>query len=328
MAGLLQYLRVLSRAPWFGAVTEDTLFGRSFRTITGLAGLLGVATLGYAVAVEPRTLRLRQFRVGVPGLPDELDGLRVAFLSDFHVGGPGACDDLTQQAIELVAQEQPELVLLGGDYVDRGHWSEDAPAFNDLKGFTHVIGVLGNHDHKGGRRTVKAVKEGLERRGVVMLRNESVNIRVRDTDVTIAGVDDPYTGHDDFDQTLRDVERPLILLSHAPVIDDNLRPGMAGMILCGHTHGGQIRLSPSKTLTPLDSTFYLDHFFGRPTSKYQRGFHWAHGNLLYVSNGIGTTRWPIRFMAPPEVAILHLTPAVPHPDQPCDSADRYVEDIG
>ncbi len=328
MAGMLQYLHGQSCAPEPGAITEDTLFGRSFRTISGMVGLVGMATLGYAVAVEPRTLRLRQFRVGVPELPVELEGLRVAFLSDFHVGGPGPCDDLTQQAIELVAQEQPELVLLGGDYVDHGHWSEDAPAFNELKGFTHVIGVLGNHDHKGGRRTVTAVKEGLEHRGVVMLRNQSVNVRVRDTDVTIAGVDDPYTGHDDFEKALRGVERPLILLSHAPVIEDELRPGMAGMILCGHTHGGQIRLSPSKTLTPLDSTFYLDHFFGRPVSKYQRGFHWAKGNLLYVSNGIGMTRWPIRFMAPPEVAIFHLTTDIPHQDEPCDSADRYVEDIG
>ncbi|HEX3724346.1 MAG TPA: hypothetical protein VHV31_16275, partial [Nitrolancea sp.] len=67
---------------------------------------------------------------------------------------------------------------------------------------------------------------------------------------------------------------------------------------------------------------------GRRVSRYQRGFHWVNGNLLYVSNGIGTTRLPIRFMAPPEIAIFHLSKAAPHPDVACDVAARYVEDIG
>lgn len=161
-----------------------------------------------------------------------------------------------------------------------------------------------------------------------MLRNTSVSLRLRDWNVTIAGVDDPYTNHDDLEQTLRGSDSPLILLAHAPVIESSLEPGMAGLVLTGHTHGGQIRLSPAKTLTPLDSTFYLDRLVGRRVSKYQRGFHWVRGNLLYVSNGIGTTRLPVRFMAPPEVTIFHLSREAPHTDEPCDSADRYVEDIG
>lgn len=296
--------------------------------IMGVFAFLGLSMVAYSVAFEPKTLRLRQFRIGIPGLPGELEGLRVAFLTDFHVGGPGAGDELTREAIDILAQQQPELVLLGGDFVDEGHWQEDAPAFDGLAQFSNVIGVLGNHDHHGGRRVVRSVMQGMARRGVVILRNEAISVRLRNIDVTIAGVDDPYSGRDDFGQTFKDAAWPLILLSHAPVIEDNLRPGMAGMILCGHTHGGQIRLSPASTLTPLDSTFWLDHLFGRPVSRFQRGFHWASGNLLYVSNGIGTTRWPIRFMAPPEIAIFHLGTSAPHPDEPCDSASRYVEDIG
>ncbi len=301
---------------------------RLLRTSAGIVSLLGLTSLAYSAFIEPRTLRIRHFRTGIPGLPEPLDGLRVAFLTDFHVGGPGFGGQLTPQAIDIVAQEQPDLVLLGGDYVDRGRWFEDSPAFNGLCQFSNVIGVLGNHDHRGGDKIAATIREGLARRGVVILQNESVSLRVRDSDVTIAGVDDPYTNHDDFVKTLRGAHWPLMLLSHAPVIEDQIKPGMAGLILCGHTHGGQIRLSPSKRLTPLDSTFYLDRFFDRPVSRYQRGFHWATGNLLYVSNGIGTTRMPLRFMAPPEITIFHLSKSAPHPDEPCDSADHYVEDIG
>lgn len=301
---------------------------RFSRTSIGLFSLLGLSTLAYSAAVEPRTLRLRQFRIGIPAMPERLDGLRVAFLTDFHVGGPGSGADLTRQSIELLAQEQPDLVLLGGDYVDKGRWQDESRAFDDLAQFPNVIGVLGNHDHRGGRAVSQTIKDGMAKRGVVILQNESVSVRLRNTDVAIAGVDDPYTGHDDVTRALHGETWPLVLLAHAPVIEQSMTPGLAGLILCGHTHGGQVRLSPTRTLTPLDSTFYLDRVFGRPASRYQRGFHWVKGNLLYVSNGIGTTRLPIRFMAPPEITIFHLSKAAPHPDLSCDSSKRFVEDIG
>lgn len=304
------------------------MFGRFSRTSLGLITLLGAGSLAYSVAIEPRVLRLRQFRTGIPGLPAELEGLRVAFLSDFHVGGPGRGRSLTTQALDLVAQEQPDLVLLGGDYFDKGRWDDTSGVFDGLSDFRHVVGVLGNHDQKRGEGVAERVCAGMARCGVVMLRNSSITVRLRDRDVTIAGVDDPYSNHDDLERTLHGAPSPLILLAHAPVIESSLEPGTAGLVLTGHTHGGQIRLSPAKTLTPLDSTFYLDRLVGRRISKYQRGFHWVRGNLLYVSNGIGTTRLPVRFMAPPEVTIFHLSREAPHTDEPCDSADRYVEDIG
>ncbi|HEX3723542.1 MAG TPA: metallophosphoesterase, partial [Nitrolancea sp.] len=214
------------------------MFRRFSFTSLAVISALGIGSLAYSVAIEPRILRLRQFRTGIPGLPDELDGLRVAFLSDFHVSGSGRSEQLAQQAIDIIAQENPDLVLLGGDYFDKGKWDDSSSAFDGLKTFPCVVGVLGNHDQKGGQRVAAMVRDGMARRGVVMLRNSTVNIRVRDVDVTIAGVDDPYTNHDDIDRTLRDANWPLILLAHAPVIETSLEPGMAGLVLSGHTHGG------------------------------------------------------------------------------------------
>lgn len=309
-------------------ISEELLLSRFGRTSIDLAVAAGLVTLVYSRFIEPRTLRVRQFRAGIPGLPDALDGLRIAFLSDFHVGGPGYGDALARQAVDLLLQEQPDLVLLGGDYVDKGLWHDESSTFDGFKQFPNVIGVLGNHDYRGGEQVGETICSGMARRGVVILRNQSVSVRVRDSNVTIVGVDDPYTRRDDFPAALHGTCWPLVLLTHAPVIEDDLTPGMAGLILCGHTHGGQIRLSPSRKLTCLDYTFYLDHLISRPVSTYQRGFHWANGNLLYVSNGIGTTRWPLRFMAPPEITIFHLSKDAPHPNLPCDTAGRYVEDIG
>lgn len=306
-----------------------TRLSRLLKIVAALVGLTlaGAIGLAYGVKIEPRSLRLRQFLIGLPGLPAELDGIKIGFLTDFHVSGPGFGTELTAEAIEIMRQQQPDLLLLGGDYFDAARWSDDGSVFDRLAGFRNVFGIFGNHDHRRGEPGVTHIGDMLERRGVRVLRNSSASARIGGLDVRVAGVDDPYTGHDDLCAALRNAEQPLVLLAHAPALRD-LPPGTASLVLCGHTHAGQIRLSPAAKLTPLDSTWWLDRVLERPRSRFQRGFHWVNGNLLYVGNGIGTTRLPLRIFAPPEAVLFHLSKTEPHQDQPCDSARRYVEDIG
>jgi predicted MPP superfamily phosphohydrolase len=170
----------------------------------------------------------------------------------------------------------------------------------------------------------------LEQSEIRVLRNQAVTVPVRGREIIIAGVDDPFTRKADLAMTLSTVpldHHPLVLLAHAPVLADTAPPGTTGLILSGHTHGGQIRLSPFKTLTPLDISWYLDGLRGKPQSRRHRGYHWVHGTLLFVSNGIGTTHWPIRFLAPPQVLILELTAQPADPAAPCDSPRRYVQSL-
>ena len=299
-----------------------TLAAGAAGSIAGIAG-----ALVYRANHEPRTIRLHRYRVQIPGMPERLDGLRVAFMSDFHLNGPGYGEPLTCQALELAAREQPDVVLLGGDYCDRGRWEGKADLFDRLADFSSAYGVLGNHDFAWRGVGAKRITAELERRGVTVLRNRGTRHQLRDEEIIIAGVDDPYPARDDLEEALAE-GWPLFFLAHAPSAAERLPVGAAGLILSGHTHGAQIRTSPFNRLTPLDSTYYLDKLVNRPPQRYIRGFHWVNGALLFVSNGIGTTRWSYRLFAPPEVVLLELTTTTPHPDEPCDSARRYVEDLG
>lgn len=304
---------------------------RSRKFLFALIGgaLAGLSALIYGIFIEPRRIRTRHFAVTVPDLPSSLEGLRIAFLTDFHIHGPGDNDHIVKRAFDTAARYRPDLTLLGGDYFDHALWEGDEQAFADMQMSGQVLGILGNHDVFRGEHHAAAIARILEESGIHILRNQAAAVTVRGQEVIIAGVDDPFTRRADLAKTLATVprgSRPLVLLAHAPVLADTAPPGSAGIILCGHTHGGQIRLSPFKRLTPLDISWYLDGLRGKPQSRYHRGHHWIGGNLLFVSSGIGMTHWPIRFLAPPEVLILDLT-AKPVNAAPCDSPRRYVQSI-
>lgn len=296
-----------------------------------IVGLLaGLLALIYGIFIEPRTVRIRRYAVTVPDLSPDIEGLRIAFLTDFHIHGPGDNRRVTAQAFAATARFQPDLTLLGGDYFDHALWEGGEEAFRDLSATGPILGVLGNHDVFRGEHHAAAIVRILEQSGICILRNRAVTVPVRGREIIIAGVDDPFTHRADLASALSEVpadRRPLILLSHAPLLADITPPGATGMILSGHTHGGQIRLSPFKTLTPLDISWYLDGLLDKPQSRCHRGIHWVRGNLIFVSNGIGTTHWPIRFLAPPEVLILNLTASPVDPTAPCDSPRRYVQSL-
>ncbi|MBX6343111.1 MAG: metallophosphoesterase, partial [Thermomicrobiaceae bacterium] len=306
---------------------------RRFRTAALGAVLAGIAALVYAVLIEPNWLRLRRWRVHVPGLPADLDGVRVVFLTDFHVKGPGRNAAITQRALDVALRARPDVVLLGGDYFDHGDWEEFQGAFNRLRALADrvpVLGVLGNHDMRRGPAVAWRIARVLEERGVTVLRNQVATVRLRGREVLVAGVDDPYLEQAKIPDVVAQIppgERLLVFLAHAPFAADDLPVGAAGLVLTGHTHGGQIRLSPFARLTPLDISWYLDRLLRRRPSPYQRGWHWVNGMLVLVSVGVGATRWSMRFLSPPEVVVLELTASTPRPDQPCDSPRRYVERI-
>lgn len=292
---------------------------------------MALVGLGYAALVEPRMLRVRRFAVGLPGVDPGLEGVRLAFLSDFHMYGRGRNRTMTRRAVKLVAAERPELVLLGGDFYDHAAWYRDGAVFAPLAaGGSQVFGVLGNHDFRGGRVNAREITGLLERQGVRVLRNQSTTTSVLGREVVISGVDDPYLRRDDLAAALDDVpagQHPLVLLAHAPSIVNGLPVGAADLVLSGHTHGGQIRLSPWRQLSPLDISFYLDRLYHRPLSRLQRGFQWTRGCLVYVTTGVGMTRWPLRFLAPPEVVFLTLTTGPADAAVGCDTAARYVRSL-
>jgi predicted MPP superfamily phosphohydrolase len=234
------------------------------------------------------------------GLDARHDGVRIAQLSDIHVGNltPAAH---VRAAIEAANAERPDLVVLTGDYVCwRRHEAELAGV--QLAGLRapRVLAVLGNHDYFTWGAGVTAA---LERNGYEVLRNRTTVAQVRGAPLAMVGVDDPVTRHDDLDAAFAGAPPnvPRIVLCHAPDRAPDLAPRGADLVLSGHTHGGQIYI---KGIT--------DRLMKKVGLNFRRGMY-ALGDRtqLYVTPGVGFSgvRRRVGEGTAAEVALLTLRAA-------------------
>lgn len=295
-----------------GAMDMDMDLGIAARIgwkrAAGTALAAGAAALLYAWQVEPRRLQEKWFDVAVPGLPPELEGARIAHLTDLHAGMPGTRRSTIRRAVRRVAGWEPDLVALTGDFADQGRWERELALLRGLPSAAPAVAVLGNHDRLASRRATRGLVQRLEALGIAVLRNEHVAVPVRGGELVVVAVDDPSTDRDDLPAAMAglpadpDPRRPAILLGHAPDIADRAPAGRFALVLAGHTHGGQIRISPLKRRTPLE----VGMIAGGLDSPYPRGAIEVRGNPVFVSNGIGVSGVPFRFLAPPQVACFVL----------------------
>lgn len=270
-------LRLSQRLASRAASTAPFLKGRNRR---GLARNEVVAK-GDGDPLRPE-LRLRwrdhfalnEYEFHIPGLDPAHEGLRVAQLSDIHVG-QATSDIRIRRAVMAVNASAPDLVFLTGDYVT--HSPKPLPRVREvLAGINGpVYVVLGNHDH-----WVNApyLREGFERLGYTVLQNEHRVVNVRGAPATVLGVDDGRTRRDDVKATFRGAPTSgtRLVLAHTPPTVEKL-PEYAGLVqFSGHTHGGQFVV---RGLT--------EALFRRAGQPYIRGHYTVRGNQLYVNQGLG-----------------------------------------
>ena len=271
------------------------------RLVWRLALALLVALGAWAFWLEPRSLVVHTETLDVPHWPAPLAGTRIALLSDLHVGSPYWHVADLERLVERVNAEQPELVLLAGDYmingVKLGTWVEPeaiATALGRLRAPLGVIAVLGNHDWwNDGRR----VRRAFEASGIVVLENEARRVQRGDGGFYVVGLADELTRRVRIDRALSGVgaDDPYLVLVHEPDVFPQV-PEQASLTLAGHTHGGQVRL-------PL---------LGRPVIPSRHGQRYAAGHVvedgrhLFVTTGVGTSIFPVRFGVPPELVLLTL----------------------
>jgi len=239
-------------------------------------------------------VRLRVRELPLPGLPPELDGLRIAHLSDFHLGVPSRGVHAVERAIDWVAERQPDLVCVTGDLLSRPRAEQQLLAL--LAKLPHPYVVLGNHDYAISRDPFsRPVELGRLEHGT-MLFDTAVEVEERGKRVELAGVD-PRTWIEkqssDFGESDADLR---ILLCHFPRALDTVPPGRWHLILAGHLHAGQI---------------VLPYGFGKlllahPGARYPEGVFERNGTVMHVSPGLGTTFVPFRFFARPEATELVL----------------------
>jgi uncharacterized protein len=266
--------------------------------VGSLAGAAGAALAwGH---FEAGWVRLRTLDAPVRGLPPELEGLRVAHLSDFHLGVPSRGARAVERAVEWVASRRPDLVCVSGDLLSRPRGERRLRELAARLG-PRCYAVLGNHDY-GDSRDPFARKSPLVELGpATLLADDSRTIDLRGLKVQIAGGDPrSYWYRIARPEELVDPEADFrILLCHYPGVIDRLPEGAYHLVLSGHLHSGQITIpyGTGKLRLAHLRPGYFEGLYVRPTGT------------LHVSPGLGTTFVPFRFAARPEATELNLQSA-------------------
>ena len=273
------------------------------------------ATYGYAAGRLRYTIE--RVNVGVANLPPELDGLRIAQLSDIHIGSYMPPDEIAR-AVEMANDLRPDLIVVTGDFVSSVGDPLDAciTKLSRLEAPLGVWGCNGNHEIYAG------VEEEAERlfheKGMTLLRAHNAVVAHNGASFNLIGVDyqrDHMVRGERTGPMLREIEQlvrrdmPNILLSHNP--NSFYRAAEMGieLSLAGHTHGGQVKfeivdhaVSPARLITPFVAGLYR---LPMPSAS-------ANGALkaaLYVNRGLGTFGFPVRLGVPPEITLLTLRKA-------------------
>jgi predicted MPP superfamily phosphohydrolase len=289
-------LSVSERRPLIGRLA-GRLVRRPFDDALGHKGLLRP----FAWA-QPHVVKY--YALTLPGWPRFERPLRILLLSDFHVGSH--TDDIARHT--AIAREAaaflPDLVLLGGDYVNMQTFGGGrvpprviARLLARIMGRSGRFAILGNHDYAYGEQQVSAA---LHAHGIAVLDHERGTFTFGKHAIDVLGVPDAHRARPQAHAVLATLtpDRPTIVLAHDPVWFNDVPPGPF-LTLSGHTHGGQIAI-------PLLRRIAIPSRYGE---RYARGHVVEDGRHLYVTAGLGTTGWPVRLLAPPEVVILRLTAA-------------------
>jgi len=271
------------------------------RKLLAALGLVAFSALAvYSLLIEPAQLRVTRVDLRLRNWPAPLAGLRVALISDLHVGSPHWGPERTRELVRQVNAEQPELILLGGDYMihdvpfgTRAPEAVVAKVLGELRAPLGVIAVLGNHDGWHG----PVLRPLLEAEGIQVLDDEVRIVQARGSRFCVLGLADEEVRLRSASEelSLSPAGMPLLVLVHEPDIFPEL-DARVSLTLAGHTHGGQVRLP----------------FFGPPVVRSRYGARYAAGQIvenerqLFVTTGIGTSVLPIRFGVPPEYVMLTL----------------------
>jgi uncharacterized protein len=272
------------------------------RCLLVIGAAVGLA--GYAFGVEPRRQVVRGMRLRLPGWPPQLAGLRVGVIADLHAGGPHVDERRIAAVVTRMNHERPDLLVFLGDFIDPEIPLGEAPApeplaaqLGEAQAPLGAFSVLGNHDwaYDGDR-----VARALRRANIAVLENQAIEVPAWGQRLWVAGLGDLRERHADLKAALEPVpaNAPVLLLSHDPDVFPDV-PARVSLTLSGHTHAGQVNL-------PLLRQRFIPSRFG---DRYARGHIQEFGRHLFVSSGVGTAGLPVRFLAPPEIAVLTLDAA-------------------
>ncbi|MGD8199041.1 metallophosphoesterase [Ornithinimicrobium sp. W1679] len=292
------------------------LLGRA-ATVLGVV----VVALGLWALAEPRlVLETARHTVEIPGLDADQSGVEVAVLSDLQVGMWWANTGMVRRAVDEVVAEEPDLVLLPGDFLYSTEPDVQTQVDTVLELLAPLVdsgiptlAVLGNHDHEAGG--AQEIEAALEDAGIDVLLNESVVVPVAGTGgsqegggetggLHVVGVGPSRPGLADPEKAVADVppDAPRMVMMHNPAAFVDLPAQTGPLSVAGHTHCGQIALP----FAPHSSYLGLTEEEEVVADGWAPDDHGAESNDLFVTCGVGFSLLPVRFNAPPQVAFFEL----------------------
>ena len=245
--------------------------------LLAMVGSMAVLAL-WAFWWEPGRLVVHEHELDLPALTDA-PPLRAAVVADLHVGSPRNGIGNLRRVVSRVNELEPDIVLIAGDLVIDNVFGgsfvppeEIAAELAALDAPRGTFAVLGNHDRW---LSASRVTEALQSHGIEVLENRATFVDLGATGLWVAGASDYWTGHPDLFVEV---------------------PDRVALTIAGHTHGGQVILPfVGRAITP-----------SRFGERYAAGHVEEEGRHLFVTTGIGTSRLGVRFLVPPEIALLRL----------------------
>jgi predicted MPP superfamily phosphohydrolase len=273
--------------------------------ITGSIALVLIAGLiGWGYGPGQSRVNIVELDAPIAGLPEAFDGFRIVQLSDIHLGGY-MDNELLAHFVERTNNLGADLICVTGDITDGlDHAPDTFPVLGGLSAPDGVFAILGNHDFYTGADDVTAALR--EHTSFRVMRDESHVLERDGGRLHILGVDDAGA---DWTRGLREhyavpplVDRipageASVLLSHRPDLFGQAAGLGIGLVLSGHTHGGQIAL-PWPSRRPSS----LAHFI----SDFPRGTYRLGDSTLHVNIGLGVTGQPVRVFSPREITVITL----------------------
>ena len=310
LAGLAGLLVGAAAGAFRGAPWATAIWGGRAAVAILLVAAAAIFIAGY---LGSRSLVVRRFTARSPRLPAGFEGVRIVQLSDLHIGPHTPRGKLARIAA-AVRDAQPDLIVLTGDLVD--DYARDVEPFEAglgrLEAPHGVLAIAGNHDVYAGWA---AVREGLERQGILVLVNDAIRLERNGDAIAVLGTGDPAGYH--FTKrggaaAAPDVRRALdaaraqvdaadgfvLALAHNPQLWPPLQRDGVALTLSGHTHWGQLAIPGRWSL----ASPFLDHAMGAYVEA---------DSVLYVHPGTNYWGLPFRLGTPPEVAVITLRQGAP-----------------